>query len=613
MAEDKAQLTRRILAEIYSLYNDSHAVLGKHGVTAGLLQMARAARMDDKGPAAILTPRRRVTVLILGNHSASKSSFVNFFFGEKVQAVSVAVESKGVTIVRCGSETQEVQGEGALIENAHIAAVAGRLGGGDREAFIENLSLSVIGRKPGAGISAALGGRDVDSVDLIDTPGLVDSTTYPFDVNRVLVELAAVADLILVFLDPMGQALVARTMDVVRALNQKGYHGKMRYYLSKADSVARQDDLVKVVAQVTRNLTQRLHDDHGFELPALWIPEKDRWQLEKYGRLLPPGNNNHGGSGGEDSSSGGRLALSSPSGSPTSPSGPSGSISSGGGAGTTGAAATPNNNGDFTFGVVPPSSSSSTSTGGFFAPENNGLHKALAAIKRTVDNKVQANLIACQKDCNRVMDGIDLELQEEGRKQAIKRRWARYTWLLAPLFPLLALFSFLDILGAVHGSLPPAVTQARFVSALVETTDPVMAVLLALLHASGLVNLQQRLIAVGAAFAVLSVFSQFFKCRSRGLRSRSFAELQQLRSFRVQAEVIRSYGQKLYQRYVRAVQPPEYDNLLPSSSSSGSSQQPTSASSLAGQAFASLLGLSNGGQSGTPTPAAVTHKAALTQ
>lgn len=65
---------------------------------------------------------------------------------------------------------------------------------------------------------------------MLDTPGLVDGcVTYPFDVNRAILELAQLADLILVFLDPIGQALCSRTMDVVKALNDRGYHDKMRY------------------------------------------------------------------------------------------------------------------------------------------------------------------------------------------------------------------------------------------------------------------------------------------------------------------------------------------------------------------------------------------------
>ena len=76
------------------------------------------------------------------------------------------------------------------------------------------------------------------------------------------------ADLILVMLDPIGQAMTSRTMEVVSALNQSPCHSKVRYYLTKADTITRQDDLHKVLTQTTLNLKTKLHDDHGFELPV---------------------------------------------------------------------------------------------------------------------------------------------------------------------------------------------------------------------------------------------------------------------------------------------------------------------------------------------------------
>lgn len=69
-------------------------------------------------------------------------------------------------------------------------------------------------------------------MDIIDTPGLVDGDiAYPFDVNRAIVSMAEHADLIFVFLDPMGQALCSRTMKVVKSLNVDHYD-KMKYVKS---------------------------------------------------------------------------------------------------------------------------------------------------------------------------------------------------------------------------------------------------------------------------------------------------------------------------------------------------------------------------------------------
>jgi hypothetical protein len=201
----------------------------------------------------------------------------------------------------------------------------------------------------------------------------------------------------------------------------------------------------------------------------------------------------------------------------------------------------------------------SAGTASFFAPENNGLYKLIATIKRTIENKVQANMTTCQRDARTVMDRIDGELAEEARRAAIRSRWSTYTWLLFPLFPLLAVFSFLDLLIAIHHMLPASVTEAHFVASLLETATPLMAIATNLLALLGVGSLQHRLLAVGGVFLLVSAFSQFFKCRSRGLRARSDGEVKQLKLFRGQADIMLSYVIVLYQRYVRAVQTPEYD------------------------------------------------------
>lgn len=76
-------------------------------------------------------------------------------------------------------------------------------------------------------------------VTFVDTPGLIDeessSATYPYDVDRALLWLGAMADLIFIFFDPIGQALRKHTLDVVEALFQQAGSDtrKFKLYLSK--------------------------------------------------------------------------------------------------------------------------------------------------------------------------------------------------------------------------------------------------------------------------------------------------------------------------------------------------------------------------------------------
>lgn len=45
-----------------------------------------------------MAPRKKVTVMIIGNHSAGKSSFINWYIEEHVQRAGVAIETQGERI-----------------------------------------------------------------------------------------------------------------------------------------------------------------------------------------------------------------------------------------------------------------------------------------------------------------------------------------------------------------------------------------------------------------------------------------------------------------------------------------------------------------------------------
>ena len=56
----------------------------------------------------------------------------------------------------------------------------------------------------------------LEKIELVDTPGLIDGDVqYRYDVSTILKFFASQSDLILVFLDPQGQAFCQRTMDLV--------------------------------------------------------------------------------------------------------------------------------------------------------------------------------------------------------------------------------------------------------------------------------------------------------------------------------------------------------------------------------------------------------------
>jgi hypothetical protein len=98
---------------------------------------------------------------------------------------------------------------------------------------------------------------------------------YPFDVASCIVWLADYVDIVLVFFDPIGQALCKRTMDVIRRLNDTGHAEKMQYYMSKADQVETELDRQRVLTQITMNLHPHIKNSHAFKLPTIYLPRPD--------------------------------------------------------------------------------------------------------------------------------------------------------------------------------------------------------------------------------------------------------------------------------------------------------------------------------------------------
>ena len=166
------------------------------------------------------------------------------------------METQGVTFVTAGSKREHLRGPAT-------AKLFARFRGMDGFPGLLNRVETVI--VPSEAHSFPL-------VTLIDTPGLVDGNmVYPFDVNKVLEWMAVRADLVLVFFDPLGQALCDRTMSLVSKLDAK-CPDKLRYFVSKMDTVPSENDRARVLIQVTQNLTTHISPRTALRLPSIHIP-----------------------------------------------------------------------------------------------------------------------------------------------------------------------------------------------------------------------------------------------------------------------------------------------------------------------------------------------------
>jgi GTPase SAR1 family protein len=204
----------------------------------------------------IRAPSEAISVLLIGNHSAGKSSFVNWYVGEQVQTTSVAMETSGITVVRRGKKRTQWRGKMTL-GNFPALESLGRLPG-----VVDHLTTEFSTSEK----------HVFRSIELIDTPGLVDGNVrYPFDVDAAMDELAQEASLILVFFDPINKALVNRCMKAVERLSRL-HHAKMHYVLSKMDTVREEHDRLTVVSQVAQELQSCVKGTHALKITQIFLP-----------------------------------------------------------------------------------------------------------------------------------------------------------------------------------------------------------------------------------------------------------------------------------------------------------------------------------------------------
>uniref|UniRef100_A0AAQ5ZP90 Dynamin N-terminal domain-containing protein n=1 Tax=Amphiprion ocellaris TaxID=80972 RepID=A0AAQ5ZP90_AMPOC len=236
----------RILRDCHQLYTDPDS---------GLITVAESVGVK------LLPPRKKITVMLMGNHSAGKSSFINWYVEEHIQRTGVAIETQGFSFVTSGRKRESLTGNATLHLYPHFKPLQ------EFKGVSEYLSTEICTSRQ----------KRFSLVTFVDSPGLVDGDMkYPFDVDEVILWLGDLCDLILVFFDPMGQALCKRTLNIVESLNEK--HGdRLRFYLSKADEAGGESDRQRVMMQIVQELCKRPGlNKCGFDMPTIYIPNPNK-------------------------------------------------------------------------------------------------------------------------------------------------------------------------------------------------------------------------------------------------------------------------------------------------------------------------------------------------
>lgn len=62
----------------------------------------------------IRAPQKKLYVMIIGNHSAGKSSFINWYIGEKLQKTRVSIETIEINLIMNGAFETELSGHNVM-------------------------------------------------------------------------------------------------------------------------------------------------------------------------------------------------------------------------------------------------------------------------------------------------------------------------------------------------------------------------------------------------------------------------------------------------------------------------------------------------------------------
>lgn len=186
------------------------------------------------------------SVLLLGNHSSGKSSFINHLLeGAPVQDTGVAPTDDGFTVILFAEEESETLGPAALDRLPPEFATLRALG----PAFLQHLRVKFRNRPI------------LRRVTLIDSPGMIgspdDARGRGYDFLGAVRRLSEAADLILFLFDPDKPGTTGETVDALGSCF-RGLEFKLRILLNKCDLFDGMYDFARAYGALCWNLAHVL-------------------------------------------------------------------------------------------------------------------------------------------------------------------------------------------------------------------------------------------------------------------------------------------------------------------------------------------------------------------
>ncbi|MEZ0230084.1 MAG: dynamin family protein [Planctomycetota bacterium] len=212
-------------------------------------------------------------VLILGNHSSGKSTFINFLLGEDVQKTGLAPIDDGFTIITHGDAPSEKDGA-AFVSNPQLPY-------GDLERFgpglVSHLKMKF---RPG---------QILKGLSLVDSPGMIDAADgnvgRGYDFIGVSRWFAERADVVLLLFDPDKPGTTGETLKVLTSALE-GLDHKLLIVMNKVDRFHDIRDFARTYGALCWNLSKCIPRKDLPQIYNTYVPVAGRDEPAKDGLPL---------------------------------------------------------------------------------------------------------------------------------------------------------------------------------------------------------------------------------------------------------------------------------------------------------------------------------------
>ena len=214
-------------------------------VRARLSPLFARYRMDFDDLEALL--KWRPVVLVLGNYSSGKSTFINELLGREVQRTGQAPTDDSFTIITApepGAGEAELPGADLVNDSRLPFGVFKDFG----EQFIAHFRMKKV--------AVPL----FENLAVIDSPGMLDSVSERdrgYDYAAVIREFARLADLVVLMFDPHKAGTIQETYTTIRNILPEAVgEDRLLFVLSRVDECDNLADLLRSYGTLCWNLSQ---------------------------------------------------------------------------------------------------------------------------------------------------------------------------------------------------------------------------------------------------------------------------------------------------------------------------------------------------------------------